>query len=527
MKLQRRAFLSAGREELPIAIDSRPLLKRFGSEFDAHSLRNEVRRMKRITRRLFGQSIAATAAVAATNVSLPQLAHGQAQPQPANLRYPSGFLWGCATAAYQIEGGAKDDGRGPSLWDIFSHTPGKTHDGDTGDVADDSYHLYKEDVKLLKALGVSTYRLSMSWSRIFPSGTGTPNPKGLDYYNRVVDELLANNITPYITLFHWDTPAGLQGGWQSRDTSKAFADYAGYVTKRLSDKVHHFMTTNELVCFTDLGYKIGQFAPGMKLGDAAVNQVRHHAILAHGLAVQAIRANTPKDTQVGIAENAVVFVPVIETEAHIAAAQKATRMGNAQFLTTIMEGKYPKEYLEHEGSNAPKVEAGDMEAIGSKLDFVGLNVYTPVYARADDSPMGFTVDPNPASYPHMASPWLTLGPECIYWAVRNTVDLWKVPAIYITENGTSSDDVLTPAGRVEDVDRVMYLRNHLTQLHRAASEGYPVKGYFLWSLLDNFEWADGYSKRFGLHYVDFKTQKRTPKLSAEWYKEVIKRNAVV
>jgi beta-glucosidase len=243
--------------------------------------------------------------------------------------------------------------------------------------------------------------------------------------------------------------------------------------------------------------------------------------------VQAIRANTPKGTQVGLAENAVVFVPVIETEEHIAAARKATRLGNAQFLTAIMEGKYPQEYLEHEGANAPKVEPGDMEAIGSKLDFVGLNIYTPEYVRAENSPMGFAVEPHPTSYPHMASPWLTIGPECIYWGVRNVVDLWKVPAIFITENGTSSDDVLTAAGRVEDTDRVMYLRNHLTQLQRATAEGYPVKGYFLWSLLDNFEWADGYSKRFGLHYVDFKTLKRTPKLSADWYKEVIARNAVV
>lgn len=481
--------------------------------------------MSRISRRAFGKTLAAAAA--ASTLPLPRFAWGQPHPDAAEFRYPDGFKWGCATAAYQIEGGAKDDGRGPSLWDVFSHTPGKTHDGDTGDVADDSYHLYKEDVKLLKNLGVSTYRMSMSWSRIFPTGTGTPNPKGLDYYSRVVDELLANNITPYITLFHWDTPAGLPGGWTSRDTSKAFADYAAYATKHLGDRVHHWMTTNEFVCFTDLGYKIGQFAPGLKLPAAQVNQIRHHAILAHGLGVQAIRANTPSGTQVGLAENAIVYCPVMETPEHIAATQKATRIGNGMFLTPVMEGKYPDEYLKAEGANAPKVETGDMEAIGSKLDFVGLNVYVPLYVRADDSPLGYVVEEQPSSYPHMASPWLQIGPECIYWAVRNTVDLWKVPAVYITENGTSSDDVLTPAGRVDDTDRIMYLRNHLTQLHRAAAEGYPIKGYFLWSLLDNFEWADGYSKRFGLHYVDFKTLKRTPKLSAQWYREVIARNAVV
>jgi beta-glucosidase len=354
------------------------------------------------------------------------------------------------------------------------------------------------------------------------------NQKGLDYYSRVVDELLANNITPYVTMFHWDTPAGLQGGWQSRDTSKAFADYCAYVTKHLGDKVKHWMTTNEFICFTDLGYKVGQFAPGMHLPPAQVNQIRHHAILAHGLGVQAIRANTPSGTQVGLAENAVVVAPVMETAEHIEAAQKATRDMNAPFLTTLLDGKYPESYLSREEANGPKVEEGDLKAIGSALDFVGLNIYTPLYARADGSAQGYAMEPMPTSYPHMASPWLQLGPECIYWGVRNVCDIWKdkVPGIYITENGTSSDDVLTPAGRVEDVDRVMYLRNHLTQLHRAVSEGYPVKGYFLWSLMDNFEWADGYSKRFGIHYVDFKTLKRTPKLSAEWYKQTIAKNMV-
>jgi beta-glucosidase len=480
--------------------------------------------MKDMTRRQFGKTAAAATAAAYAGVLLPKFALGQ--PQPETLHYPKGFLWGCATAAYQIEGGAQADGRGPSIWDTFSHTPGKTYHGQTGDVADDSYHLYKEDVKLLGNLGVQTYRFSLSWSRIFPKGTGQPNAKGLDYYNRVVDELLANHITPYITLFHWDLPQALPGGWRSRDTSKAFADYAAYVTKQLGDRVHHFMTTNEFGCFTDLGYREGQFAPGLRLPAAAANQVRHHGILAHGLAVQAIRANTPSGTQVGLAEDAVVYVPVIETPEHIEAAQKATREGNAHFLTAVMEGKYSDSYLEQEGANAPKVEPGDMKAIGSPLDFVGLNIYTPTYVRADGSAKGYAIEKNPASYPHMASPWLTLGPECIYWGVRNVSELWKPKALFITENGTSSDDVLTPEGRVEDTDRVMYLRNHLTHLHRAAAEGYPIKGYFLWSLMDNFEWTDGYSKRFGIHYVDFKTEKRTPKMSAAWYKDVIAKNAV-
>ena len=481
--------------------------------------------MEKFTRRQFGMSAAAAAALA--GVQLPGIAAHAATPEVQKRAFPKGFLWGCATAAYQIEGGAQDDGRGPSVWDVFSHTPGKTFNGETGDVADDSYHRYKEDVLLLKDLGVKTYRMSLSWSRIFPTGKGPVNPAGLDYYKRVLDELHAAGITPYVTLFHWDLPAALPGGWQSRDTVKAFADYAAFVAKNLGDRVQHFMTTNEFTCFTDIGYRDGRFAPGLKLPAAEANQVRHHGILAHGLGVQAIRANARPGTEVGLAENATVMVPVIETPEHIAAAQKAFREHNAPFLTAVMEGRYLDVYLEKEGANAPKVQPGDMEAIGSKLDFVGLNVYTPTYVRADGSARGYALDPRPSSYPHMASPWLAIGPECLYWAIRNVSDLWKPKGVFITENGCSSDDVPNAEGRIEDIDRVMYLRNHITNLQRAASEGYPIKGYFLWSLLDNFEWADGYSKRFGIHYVDFKTQKRTPKLSAEYYKAVITANAVL
>jgi beta-glucosidase len=481
--------------------------------------------MNALTRRRFGKTLAGTAAAALASASFPRIALAQIG-KPVLLRFPAGFLWGCATASYQVEGAVNEDGRKPSVWDTFSHTPGKTFQGETGDVADDSYHLYKEDIKLLKSLGVTVYRFSIAWPRIFPDGTGQPNEKGLAYYQRVIDELLKNNITPYITLFHWDLPQALPGGWQSRDTAKAFGDYAGYVSGKLSDRVTHFFTINEFECFTDLGYKTGKFAPGLQLPDAQVNQIRHHAVLAQGLGVQAIRANAKAGTQVGLAEDLKVFAPVMETQEHIAAAQRATREENAQFLTVVLEGKYTDSYLEREGANAPKVEAGDMKIIGSPLDFVGINEYRPEYARADASPAGYVVEKRPTSFPRMASDWLYVAPEGIYWAIRNVSEIWKPKAIYITENGCSADDVLTADGRIEDTDRVMYLRNHLTHVHRAAAEGYPIKGYFLWSLLDNFEWADGYSKRFGLHYVDFKTQTRTPKLSAEWYREVIARNAV-
>jgi len=476
-----------------------------------------------ITRRRFAKTLTGSAAAAYVAASFPELALAQ---MPTTLRFPANFLWGCATASYQIEGAVSDDGRKPSVWDTFSHTPGNTFHGETGDIADDSYHLYKEDVKLLKNLDAKCYRFSISWSRVFPEGTGQPNQKGLDYYQRVVDELLKNNIAPYVTLFHWDLPQALPGGWQSRDTSNAFSDYAAYIAKHLSDRVGHFFTTNEFVCFTDSGYKDGTFAPGLKLPAGQVNQIRHHGILAHGMAVQALRANARPGMQIGLAENATVYVPVIENAEQIEAAHRATREGNAPFLTAVMEGKYTDGYLEREGANAPKVEPGDMKIIGSPLDFVGLNVYTPEYVRADSSPAGYVIEQRQSSFPRMASDWLYIGPEVMYWAVRNVCDIWKPKELYITENGCSADDFITPEGRIEDTDRVMYLRNYLTHLHRAAAEGYPIKGYFLWSLIDNYEWADGYSKRFGIHYVDFKTQKRTPKLSAEWYREVIAKNAV-
>ncbi len=440
--------------------------------------------------------------------------------------FPKGFKWGCATAAYQIEGAVREDGRGETNWDVFSHTPGKVANGDTGDVACDGYHRFAEDHQLLRNLGVSTYRLSLAWSRIFPEGRGKPNQAGIDHYDRVIDDLLAKGIQPYVTMFHWDLPSALPGGWQNRDTAKAFADYAGFTAGKLSDRVKHFMTTNELYCFTDLGHKEGIHAPGLKLDPAAVCQVRHHGVLAHGLGVQAIRASAKAGTQIGLADNPSIPVPVIETPEHLAAARKAMRELNAAALTAVMEGKYLDSYLAAQGAAAPRVEAGDMKAIGSPLDFVGINVYTPTFVRAADNAAGFVALPTLPSSPRMASPWLRVGPEALYWAVRNATDVWKPKAIYITENGCSADDPVAD-GRVDHSDRVMYLRNYIGQLQRAAAEGLPVAGYFLWSLMDNFEWADGYGKRFGIHYVDFKTQQRIPKLSAAWYRELIRRNALV
>jgi beta-glucosidase len=444
-------------------------------------------------------------------------------------QFPAGFLWGSATASYQVEGAVHEDGRGPSIWDTFSHTPGKVHNGDTGDVADDYFHRYKDDIALMKALGLKTCRFSIAWSRVFPSGIGTPNPKGLDFYKRMTDELHANGIEPYCTLYHWDLPQALEdkGGWQNRDTATAFADYCGYTVHSLGDRVTNYMTMNEMRSFVELGYKTGMHAPGLQLDAAKLAQLNHYVVLGHGMAVQAVRAAGSAKTRVGIPDNATATTPVIETPENIKAAHTALREENAMFLTVLLEGKYTDAYLARLGAAAPKFTPEEMKIISSPMDYIGLNVYTAVYVRAAENALGYEVVPNPKSFPHMASPWLTIGPEALYWLPKLVHQTWGVKEMYITENGCSSDDMIAADGHVYDSDRVMYLRNYLTQLQRAVAEGVPVKGYFLWSLLDNFEWADGYEKRFGIIYVDFTTQKRTPKLSSDFYRSVIARNTVV
>jgi len=451
-----------------------------------------------------------------------------ALPGDHSANFPDGFLWGSATASYQVEGAVREGGRGPSIWDTFSHTPGKTYHGDTGDVADDFYHLYPRDIDLMKDIGLKTFRFSIAWTRIFPNGAGRPNQPGIDFYNRLVDALLASGIQPYCTLFHWDLPQALQdaGGWENRDTAKAFADYAAFTAGVLSDRVKHFMTMNEMRSFIELGYRQGVHAPGLKLDAQRVAQLNHYVVLAHGMSVQAIRAHAKPGTKVGIADNAQATTPVIETPEHIEAARRAMREQNASFLTVVEEGRYTDLYLEGLGASAPKFSVEEMAIIKSPMDFVGINIYQPAYVRADESAKGYAVIDPPISSPHMYSPWLYVGPEALYWAPKLVTEIWKIKELYITENGASSADVIAPDGHVYDSDRVMYLRNYLTQLHRAVAEGVPVKGYFLWSLLDNFEWADGYSKRFGITYVDFETQKRTQKSSAAFYKEVIRDNRV-
>src|SRR4030088_2609256 len=454
----------------------------------------------------------------------------QAPDRHAPASFPNDFLWGTATSAYQIEGAVDADGRGRSIWDVFAHTPGKIADGSNPARAADHYHRYKEDVGLIKALGAKAYRFSIAWPRVFLEGTGAPNPKGLDFYDRLLDELLTNGIEPFATLYHWDLPQSLQdrfGGWQSSDTSKAFASYAGYVAERISDRVKYIFTVNECSRFVNFGYGAGLDAPGLKLPQAELNQVRHHVALAHGLAVQAIRAHGRAGTKVGPAENIAACLPAIDTPENIRAAEIATRELNAGFLGVILEGRYTDGFLRYAGAAAPKFTANELKIISSPNDFVGLNIYAPqFYVVASDRTPGFKVLPFPASFPHMNSEWLRIGPETIYWAPRLAAKIWNIDTIYISENGTSSTDNVAADGNVYDLDRIMYLRNYLTQLQRATSEGVPVRGYFLWSLMDNFEWIFGFEKRFGLYRVDFETQARVPKLSASFYRDVVARNAI-
>jgi beta-glucosidase len=484
----------------------------------------------KVSRRHFAKLAAVSALGLAEPAKSADDAAKSALDRHAPASFPTGFVWGTATSAYQIEGAVDEDGRGRSIWDTFAHTPGKIGDHTNADRANDHYHRYKEDVRLIRELGVRAYRFSIAWPRVFPQGTGAPNPRGLDFYDRLLDELLANDIEPFATLYHWDLPQALQdrwGGWQSSDTSRAFADYAGYVAERLSDRIKNIFTVNEPGRFVNFGYGWGIDAPGLHLPQSELNQVRHHVAFAHGLAVQAIRAHGRADTKVGPAENIAACLPAIDTPANIRAAEIATRELNAGFLNVILEGRYTDAFLEYAGANAPKYTPDELKIISAPNDLVGLNIYAPqYYVVASDRAPGFTVLPFPASFPHMKSEWLRIGPETIYWVPRLAAKVWNLDTIYISENGTSSADTIAADGNIYDIDRIMYLRNYLMQLQRATSEGVPVRGYFLWSLMDNFEWIFGFEQRFGLYRVDFDTLRRTPKLSVSFFRNVIARNAI-
>ena len=484
----------------------------------------------RFSRRSFASLFGKAAAVTAAAPLISPAVQAAALPATTNVAgFPRDFLWGTATASYQVEGSARKEGRGPSIWDTFSHTSGKVDQGDTGDIADDFMNRYRNDVGLMADLGVRSFRFSVSWSRIFPQGDNKPNPEGLAFYLHLVEALQARGIQPFCTLYHRDLPQPLQdhGGWENLDTAKKFADYAGFTAARLSRAgVADFLTMNEIRTFAELGYGNGTHAPGLQVGKRRLAQLTHHCLVGHGLAVASIRAQAAPGTRVGLAENPTAIVPVTQSSSDLVAASRAMREENAAYLTAICEGRYTDSYLARLGADAPKFTTEQMKIIAAPLDMLGLNIYTPTYVRAASRPAGYQIVPPPVDFPHMASSWLTIGPESIRWSTRLTHELWKPKAIFITENGCSAADTLTTSGEVLDSGRVMYLRNYLAELKRAVAEGVPVKGYFLWSLLDNFEWADGYSKRFGIVYVDFATQKRTPKLSAQFYASVIRDNGV-
>ncbi|CAM2789431.1 GH1 family beta-glucosidase [Rariglobus hedericola] len=450
--------------------------------------------------------------------------------KPKPLTFPKNFVWGVATAAAQIEGAAFEDGKGESIWDRFARIPGKVLNGDTLDVANDHYHRYPQDFALMRKLGIKNYRLSVSWPRIYPNGDGEINPKGLEFYNKLINSCLKHGITPWVTLFHWDLPQSLEdrGGWTNRATADAFAVYAETVVKALSDRVKNWITLNEIVCFTLLGYsKVGDKAPGRKESEKVVNQTYHHALLCHGHAVKAVRNFGGKGARVGITDNSAVPIPVTETPADIAAARAWFIEKNSRILEPIYTGRYSADHKKRMGADMPDVQKGDLGLISLPTDFLGLNIYTGAFVRAAKGKR-YEELPLPADFPRSSCPWLNIMPQVLYWGTRLPAEIYKVPAIYITENGCGYDvETLTESGEVHDLHRRDLVRNYLHELHRAIADGVPVKGYFLWSFMDNYEWQDGYTRRFGIVHCDFKTQKRTPKTSAKWYAKVIAENRLV
>lgn len=454
-----------------------------------------------------------------------------------SYQFPAGFIWGAATAAYQIEGAASIEGRKPSVWDRFSETPGRVLNGDTGAIACDHYHRYPEDVNWMVELGIRHYRFSIAWPRILPDGRGSVNEAGIDFYKRLLDCLEQAGITPHCTLFHWDSPQALEeqyGSWQSREMAQDYADYVSAVVQRLGDRITHWITLNEIACFTQLGYGVNQnppHAPGTQVRSRKeVWQTSHHALLAHGLGCQAIRAASPVPCSVSLVDNLCVPVPLIETPEGIAAAQAGfhTCGWNGGIIFPAVTGNYSPAFLEELGADVPEIQSGDLDIIHQPLDALGLNLYTGTYVRPSGD-RGYEFLPFPSGYPRLNMPWLQLVPDCIYWGIRHVSETLNRPdlPIFITENGCAAQDELTPEGEVLDSDRILYLRQHLHSADRAIQEGYPLQGYFLWSLMDNFEWAWGYDRRFGLLYIDYPSQRRIPKSSFHWYAECIRQNRVV
>ncbi|MFJ5229247.1 GH1 family beta-glucosidase [Kitasatospora sp. NPDC088391] len=465
-----------------------------------------------------------------------------AGPGPAR-RFPAGFRWGAATAAYQIEGAAAEDGRTPSIWDTFSRRPGAVRNGDTGDIAADHYHRYRDDVALMTELGLGAYRFSLSWPRVRPGGRGPANEAGLDFYDRLVDELLAAGIDPVATLYHWDLPQELEdeGGWTSRETAYRFAEYASTAGRRLGDRVATWTTLNEPWCSAFLGYGNGVHAPG-RTDHAAALAAHHHLLLAHGLGTAALRAELPADAQVSLTLNLAAVRPLSTDPADLDAARRIDGLANRIFLDPVFHGRYPEDVLADTAdvTDWSFVRDGDLAEISRPIDSLGINYYTPTVVAAEDAAAAAADGPRgdghqggspwpadhgirflPAPGTRTAMGWPVDADGLYELLTRLRDDLPGVPLL-VTENGAAYEDYTDPSGAVHDPERIDYLHGHLGAVHRAIADGAPVQGYFLWSLLDNYEWAYGYSKRFGIIHVDFASQRRTLKDSARWYARVIR-----
>ncbi|GEM49025.1 GH1 family beta-glucosidase [Deinococcus cellulosilyticus] len=435
--------------------------------------------------------------------------------------FPRTFKWGTATAAYQIEGAAHEDGRGISIWDVFSYTPGNVKKGDSGDVACDHYHRYAEDFRLMKDLGMNSYRLSIAWPRILPKGRGEVNEKGLAFYDHLIDELLKHGIEPFVTLYHWDLPQALQqlGGWANRDTVDAFEEYTRIVVNRLGDRVKNWITHNEPWCAAFLGHGAGVHAPGLK--DVGVSmQVAHHLLLSHGKAVRIIKEHNPEH-KVGITLILGPSHAASESAEDQAAAARHDAFLNTIYLDPLYGRGYPKVLFDHVPQFAPKVQEGDLEIIATPTDFLGINYYQrSILKHTEENPFNFE-GVRPPGPEFTFFDW-EVYPQGLYEVLTRVQQDYAPKEIFITENGATFEDTLTEDGQVHDEQRRFYIERHLKAVQDAISEGVPVNGYFAWSFLDNFEWAEGFEKRFGLVYVDYPTQNRYVKDSGKWYSKLVK-----
>lgn len=448
------------------------------------------------------------------------------------MAFAKDFVWGAATSSYQIEGAVREDGKGEHIWDVFTKEPGHVYENHTGEVACDHYHRFREDVRIMKEMGLQAYRFSIDWSRVLPEGTGRVNEKGMAFYSDLVDELLANGIEPYVTLYHWELPYELykRGGWMNPQIAEWFGEYAKLVAERLSDRVKYFFTLNEPQCFVGLGFLNGAHAPGLKCPLRDTFEMAHNALRAHGRAVQMLRAHAKQPLTIGYAPTAGVLYPETDKPEDIEAARTAFFAMNPNdadwtwnvswWSDPVLLGQYPEEGLERFAPYLPKITDEDMKLISEPIDIYGQNIYNGRAVRMDADGKPEYVD-RYAGFPKTAIQW-PVTPEVLYWGPKFLYERYKKP-IFITENGMSCHDVISLDGKVHDPNRIDFLARYLHELKRASDEA-DIRGYFQWSLMDNFEWAAGYSERFGLVYVDYPTQKRIFKDSAYWYRDVIASN---